>query len=77
MGSYDGMLLSIPWGSTDYGFQMAFDDSTNCVIKARGKAGSWGTWRTLYHTGNLTKVSQLTNDSGYLTSRGYIGTTAV
>lgn len=77
MSSYDGMLLSIPWGDTAYGFQMAFDDSTNCVIKARGKAVSWGTWRTLYHTGNLTKVSQLTNDSGYLTSRGYIGTTAV
>jgi hypothetical protein len=37
-----------------------------------------GTWRKFAFTSDIpTKVSQLTNDSGFLTSRGYIGTTAV
>src|SRR5690606_3847211 len=29
---------------------------------------TWGAWYTLYHSGNLTNVSQLANDSGYITS---------
>lgn len=33
---------------------------------------SWGTWRTLWHSGNLTNLNQLTNGPGYITSAGSI-----
>lgn len=64
-GSNDGMLISIPWGSTDYGAQMAFDDSINGNIAVRGKAQSWGNWYKLIHSGNIG--SQSVN---YATSAG-------
>lgn len=52
MVSNDGMLLSIPWTSTDCGFQLAFDDTAYAVMKGRGKANTWGDWYTFLHTGN-------------------------
>jgi hypothetical protein len=30
-------------------------------------AGSWGSWVTMYHSGNLTNLNQLTNGPGYIT----------
>ena len=46
------MLISIPWTSTEYGFQLAFDDATECNVKGRGRSTSWGPWRTFLTTGN-------------------------
>ena len=54
-------------------------DSTG-RLHTRNNTGStsWGALQTIAFKSDIpTKVSQLTNDSGYLTSRGYIGTTAV
>lgn len=48
----NGMILSIPWSSTSYGAQIAFDDTTSGTIKVRGKNNSWGNWYTLLHSGN-------------------------
>ena len=48
----DGMILSIPWSSTSYGAQIAFDDATSGTVKVRGKNNSWGNWYTLLHSGN-------------------------
>lgn len=46
--SHDGMLLSIPWTSTNYGAQIAIDDSTtNPKIAIRAKNSSWGDWKIL------------------------------
>lgn len=54
-GGNDGMLLSLPWvGNTNYGAQLAFDDSTNGTVYVRGKANSWGSWYKLLHSGNYT-----------------------
>lgn len=50
--SNDGMILSIPWDSTSYGAQMAFDDTLQGTVKVRGKNTSWGNWYTLLHSGN-------------------------
>ena len=53
-GSNDGMIISIPWTSADYGFQIAFDDTTNGNIAVRGKSTAWGNWYKLIHSGNYT-----------------------
>lgn len=50
--SNDGMILSIPWTSTTYGAQMAFDDIIAATVKVRCKSTSWGNWYTLLHSGN-------------------------
>lgn len=51
-GSYDGMLLSLPWtNDTRYGAQIAIDDVTTGLMKFRAKNGSWGSWQTVV-TGN-------------------------
>ena len=59
--SNDGMIISIPWASDSYGFQMAFDDTRNGTIKVRGKSNSWGDWYTLLHSGNYTTYCTPTN----------------
>lgn len=55
--SNDGMILSIPWDSTRYGAQIAFDDVTAATIKVRSKNVSWGNWYTLLHSGNYNSYS--------------------
>lgn len=61
--SNDGMLLSIPWSSADYGFQLAFDDDKTCIIKARGKSSSWGSWYTLCKSSTITTLT-VTSSAG-------------
>ena len=57
----DGMILSIPWTSTTYGAQIAFDDSTSGTVKVRGKSSTWGNWYTLLHSGNYTTYCKPAN----------------
>lgn len=64
MGSNDGMLLSIPWSSTTYGAQIAFDDSTSATVKVRGKTNNWGNWYKLLHSGNYTDYTVTKTGSG-------------
>lgn len=73
-------VLTYLWGG--YGTQMAWGYGSNKIyIRYRYYSGGvvWSTtWDSLALTSDIpTKVSQLTNDSGYLTSRGYVGTTAI
>lgn len=81
--SNDGMLLSIPWNSgTDFGTQLAFDDSKVPNIAVRAKSTSWGTWYRLIHSGNIGSQSvnyassagsvawgNITNKPGYYDSK--------
>ena len=62
--SNDGMILSIPWGSTTYGTQMAFDDTTSGTVKVRGKSTSWGSWYTLLHSGNYNNYTPTKTGTG-------------
>lgn len=62
--SNDGMILSIPWASTTYGFQMAFDDTLIGNIKVRGKSNTWGNWYTLLHSGNYTSYTVKKDGTG-------------
>ena len=59
--SNDGMIISIPWASDSYGFQMAFDDTRSGDVKVRGKSNSWGDWYTLLHSGNYTTYCKPAN----------------
>lgn len=51
-GSNDGLIVSIPWSSSSYGFQLAFDDATTGLIKVRGKSSTWGDWKQLWKEGD-------------------------
>ena len=62
--SNDGMLLSIPWASTTYGFQMAFDDTHSGTVKVRSKSDTWGNWYTLLHSGNYTTYTVKKDGTG-------------
>lgn len=62
--SNDGMLLSIPWNSTVYGVQLAFDDTLTGTIKVRGKSNTWGNWYTLLHSGNYTTYTVKKDGTG-------------
>ena len=76
-------LLWVGSHSGNYGHQLGFS-SDGRIYNRYISAGSFattvngGSWKKIAWTSEIpTKVSQLENDSGFLTSRGYIGTTAV
>ena len=60
----DGMILSIPWDSTVYGAQIAFDEARSATVKVRGKSGNWGNWYTLLHSGNYNSYSPTLTGTG-------------
>lgn len=60
----DGIILSIPYTSTDFGAQIAFDDATSATVKVRGKASTWGNWYTLLHSGNYNKYAPKLDGTG-------------
>ena len=62
--SNDGMILSIPWDSTSYGAQIAFDDATAATVKVRSKSVYWGNWHTLLHSGNYNSYSPTLTGAG-------------
>jgi hypothetical protein len=51
----DGVILSIPWRSKDYGAQIGIEDGSTGIIKIRGMAsGTWGIWHTILTNSNAT-----------------------
>ena len=62
--SNDGMILSIPWSSKDYGAQIAFDDIQYGTVKVRGKSSTWGNWYTLLHSGNYSSYAPKLDGTG-------------
>lgn len=48
----NGMIISIPWGASAYGAQIAFDDSLGGRVKVRGKNDTWGDWKQLWKEGD-------------------------
>ena len=62
----DGMMISFPWpGSTSYGAQIAFDDSTTGSVKVRGKSTSWGSWKQLWKEGDSITAPSITATNGF------------
>lgn len=59
-----GMQLAANWDFEESapvgGLKYRVNDTT-------GNTGAWGAFQTLWDQGNLTKLSQLTNDSGFVT----------
>jgi len=67
----DGHILGMTWtGTSVYGAQIWVDTDPNNLMafRSRSNAGVWTRWNNLWHDGNLSNVSQLTNDAGYITS---------
>ena len=52
-GSDDGMIVSIPGATANYGVQIAFNDSADGLVKVRGGSTSnWGAWKQLWREGD-------------------------
>ena len=69
----DGHILGMTWtGTSIYGAQIWVDTDPNnkMAFRSRSNAGVWTRWNNLWHDGNLTNVSQLSNDSGYINGEG-------
>lgn len=59
----ESVILKSPTPAT-YGAQIAFDDNKSGLVKVRGKAGDWGPWFTLLHSGNYTDYTVTKTGSG-------------
>jgi len=62
-------VISVGQHSGGYGAQVAFSSDGNMYWRDN-PSSSYGSWRKMWDSGNLTNVSQLTNDSNYLTTSG-------
>ncbi len=62
-------VITVGQHSGTYNAQLAFSSDGNMYWRDNPST-SYGSWRTLWDSGNLTNVSQLTNDSNYLTTSG-------
>jgi hypothetical protein len=68
-GVYGG-LISFGGLNGSYGTQLIGHYGSGNTLKFRthnGDAGSWGTWKELYHTGNLTPSDYLLKTGGLMT----------
>ena len=63
-----GALLQIDTHPGNYHQQLFFDTGGNRLYMRSADAGTWGSWVTMWHTGNLTNLNQLSNGPGYITS---------
>jgi len=63
-----GALLQIDTHPGNYHQQLFFDTGGNRLYMRSADAGTWGSWVTIWHSGNLTNLNQLTNGPGYITS---------
>jgi hypothetical protein len=67
-----GALLQIDTHPGNYHTQLFFDSSGTRLYLRSAIAGSWGSWVTMWHSGNLTNLNQLSNGPGYVTSSGSV-----
>lgn len=75
-GLYNGVMYFRPYGAgTDFSggpsHEVGFTSNGN-LFHRYGNATGWNGWKKIWDNGNLTAVSQLTNDAGYITSSASI-----
>lgn len=79
-GSYATIIGWRGWGDSSggYSWEIASTDKNRLYVRS-GSTTSWNNgWNQIAYVSDIpTKTSQLTNDSGFITSRGYLGTTAI
>lgn len=63
----DHYLMTVSY-SNQWSTQVAADPRTNDWFLRSQNAGTWAAWVKFWHSGNLTNVSQLTNDAGYVSA---------
>jgi hypothetical protein len=66
-----GALLQIDTHPGGYHSQLFFDSGGNRLYMRSADAFSWGSWVTMWHTGNLTNLNQLSNGPGYVANGAY------
>lgn len=60
----DGMILSIPWSSANFGAQIVIDDNKSGLMKIRQRDKSgWSDWRTFLTSNNYTSYLPFLNSS--------------
>lgn len=79
-GSYATIIGWRGWSDSSggYSWEIASTDKNRLYVRS-GSTTSWNNgWNQIAYVSDIpTKTSQLTNDSGFITSRGYLGTTAI
>lgn len=60
----DGMVLSIPWTSINYGAQIIIDDNKGGIVKIRQKENTtWSNWHTFVTSNNYTSYLPFLNST--------------
>lgn len=52
--------------------QLAFTANNNMWLRGSTSSSTWGSWRKVWDSGNLTNLNQLTNGPGYTTNLGTV-----
>lgn len=71
LGKNDGIILSAPWSSANYGHQIFLDDNSYTIAHRYRNSGTWSAWKTLIDSSNIGSQSVK-----YATSAGSAGSVA-
>lgn len=53
----DGIILSAPWSSANYGHQIFLDDNSYTIAHRYRSSGTWSAWKTLIDSSNIGSQS--------------------
>lgn len=85
LGKNDGIILSAPWSSANYGHQIFLDDNSYTIAHRYRNSGTWSAWKTLIDSSNIglqsvshastadstTTATQLSSSAGSATQPVY------
>lgn len=74
-GTYHGVMHYQPYSDASGGgaYELGFTDNNNLWIRgSSGALTTWGGWKKVWDSGNLTNLNQLTNGPGYTTNTGTV-----
>lgn len=57
LGKNDGIILSAPWSSANYGHQIFLDDNSYTIAHRYRSSGTWSAWKTLIDSSNIGSQS--------------------
>ena len=57
LGKNDGIILSAPWSSANYGHQIFLDDNSYTIAHRYRNSGTWSAWKTLIDSSNIGSQS--------------------
>lgn len=57
LGKNDGIILSAPWSSANYGHQIFLDNNSYTIAHRYRNSGTWSAWKTLIDSSNIGSQS--------------------